>query len=233
MAQQKQRKVGYVSIRCKDCAHYTKSAHPLYESPCAELGIQQSSPAPVCFVPDVGRIRQHGTNITEALSVITRSLPDAQLRVLASILLTAGKVQKLGFAPFQTVYFHLKNDKYLSNFYRGQIIGVSGANSIMIMGTQRPNSPAVTAHLEPASLLTEADWSKKRESLIKQGRIQDPDGVRRRMPTRTIVNYTPPFLDTKEQDLADAAAVKASTSNKKPVRKKDNSRFGEARLVVL
>lgn len=215
-----------VKLRCSDCMHYKGTAHPIYGERCADRGVSRSALAPTCFTPNVAVFRRHSTDTLRVLATLVSQFNAQECRVLIGTLNKASRLEKYGFTYMEQVYFQV-GESYLGNFYRGHVLAPGINETLLIIGAKQVDARAPTlAHLPADSVISAKKFKKLRSRLISQGRINDPQARRKRLPIMTHVDYEPPTIDAAQDVLGELNKVPTRRSNLKVVK------GGDVKLVL-
>lgn len=158
------RKEIVLPVNCGDCTFFRRQA--VFKQPCSDLGTAGSSKPCFRFVPDPAQLDEP-ERVFRALAAIGGAKKPV---LMASVLEGAKRVKKLGFRVGQRVYFRPAGDDYLNNYAAAAVVGAS-KDRLVLMGEQ-----GFTAFLYPSSVMTKADFEKKRGRLVKRDKVNDPNG---------------------------------------------------------
>jgi hypothetical protein len=210
-------------IKCGDCMHFKKLAK--FEKVCSQLGTKHYANAPSCYFPDAYKLATQSPDMLYRLGLWFKDLTAQEARILGVLLNSTTSLEKRYKLKFgQPVFFCLGQD-YLSNFFRGFVLGASpmGDDQVFITSdlnkTQR-KQPMIASMMRE-SVYTVPEFKKHKEKLIKLKRLNDPSPLFAPTPTVTVdVGYVPPSMETASPDWFDKIA-------KKKLKKKKTSRIKE------
>lgn len=193
-----------LDIRCRDCIYYERSA--TYEDKCKNLGIQSFSKPCRRFTLDPYQI-DFNNDDTKTISLLITNISDKKLIKLAALLAQESKTRKQGFIFGQKVYVKLYQSDYLSNYAVARVIS---ANKEYVSLQGKKGWRGMLFH---NSVLTIEEFIKKKDSLIKQNKLKDPN----------FSNYTTIKLNTKGMKKNyEPKDISEYVKNKKKTVKKGN-----------
>jgi hypothetical protein len=164
--------------RCGDCLHFKHISK--FERVCSTLGVKQFAEAPTCFSPNVYALTKKNPDILHQLGMLLREFTPAETRVFMALLRQKVSMDKnYGLAFGQPVMFRIGGGDYLSNYFKGYVIGVAsvGDGQVFVasdMSKTQRNMPA-TATLLPSSVYPLSKWKKKKAELVKDKKLKDPN----------------------------------------------------------
>jgi hypothetical protein len=209
--------------KCGDCLHFKNI--PKFERVCTVLGVKSFREAPTCFKANPYILNKINPDAVFQLGILLHSSTAQQKRILSNLLKEMAQVQKVYKLEFgQPVMFHIGND-YLSNYFRGYVIGgsTSGDPQIYVTsdmsGGQR-SAPAMVT-LMPNSVHRLSDWKKKKAQLLKEKRLKDPNPLYSShvQKKELSIDYTPPTLENAPAEWLDKRDIKGSMKSKKHLQK--------------
>ena len=197
----------------------------MYGEPCDKRGVKTYAAAPSCYTANVSVFRKVDPQIFGHLATIISHFSPQQSRILMGLLKSAGSLEKHDLTFLEKVYFRLGED-YLDSYYSGFVLGVGLNNTLMIVGSSFLTGikHPIIAHLDPTSVLNVEGFRKKQKNLIRHGLMYVP-----RKPHRndvTVVNYTPPSIETSS-DVLEAMA------NHNPKKRKKSTELERAGVMEV
>lgn len=182
-------------MRCGECLHFKKSCHPHKEDICSKLGVKAFNKAPTrCFTPNVMELITNSDQLA-ALTNLWSNFNTKQRRIFTHLLAKKAKV-KFG----SRVAFKAVGKDYLSNYVSGFIVGKSSSGDILLCGdpdnyTRGNNYVACIKADTP--VFTISEFKKKRDLLIENNRIIDPDKPLLKFKKKVeLESYIPPTIDS-------------------------------------
>ena len=112
-----ERRAVILPIQCGQCLFHRRMA--IYPKPCIQLGTPASAETCRRFVPDPNSLGEDSAKILRVLRGIKKP------NLLAAVIMSAKKVERLGFELGQPVYLHVMGGEYISNYASGTVIGCS------------------------------------------------------------------------------------------------------------
>lgn len=217
---------GSIGLKCGDCLHFKRNAK--FEKPCAQLGVKHFADAPACYTPDAYLLTKQAPETLFQLGLLLQTFTAQQSRVLISILKQSRAFEKhYGLKFGQAVYFRVGND-YLSNYFRGHVIGVAEAGDEQIFITsdlnKKQRTNPVVGSFMPESVFTITAFKEKRAALQKAKRLVDPKPVFKSKPQALILaeaDYQPPSMDSAPPEWFESASYRIPEKNLK--KNKDGS----------
>jgi hypothetical protein len=164
--------------KCGDCLHFKRIAK--FERVCDQLGIKHFADAPTCFDPDVYILAKKNPDTLNQLGLMLRDWTSQEVRVFMAMLRQRLSMEKnYGLAFGQPVMFRIGDRDYLSNYFRGFVIGCAtvGDGQVFVtsdLSKKQRGQPAM-ATLMPSSVFPMSKWKKKKEQLIKDKKLKDPN----------------------------------------------------------
>jgi hypothetical protein len=210
---------GSIGLKCGDCLHFKRNAK--FEKPCHQLGVKHFQDAPYCYTPDAYLLTKKNPEVLYQLGMLLKDFSAQESRVFMSILKASKAFEKHYDLKFgQPVYFKVGND-FLSNYFRGFVIGVAeaGDNQVFItsdLGKKQRVNPMVGSFLRD-SVLTSAEWKAKRSALQKAKRLVDPAATFTAPPKVKLLadDYVPPSMETAPTEWFDKATDRVSSKKLK------------------
>lgn len=188
-----------IGIKCGDCLFF--KGNKKFEKPCSELGVKHFTNAPACYSPNVYKLAEKNPDVILQLGLLLKDFTASDTRILMSVLKQQTAFEKNYNLQFgQPVYFRIGDD-YLSNYYKGYVIGVATTGEGMVFLTsdlekKQRIKPAVVS-LFRDSLQSVSQFRKIKEALQKSDRLIDPKGelTKRAATAVSKVDYEPPTID--------------------------------------
>ena len=195
-----------ITLRCGDCLHHKGTSHPAIGQRCNDRGVKTYAAAPNCYTANVEVFKKVAPETFNTLAGIISHFTPQQSRVFMGLLKSAGSLEKHNYTFLQKVYFRIGED-YLDTYYAGYVLGSGINQNLMIVGSTLFTGVKhpVVAHLDSGSVYSVETFAKKKKALLAHGRLYVP-----RKPHRnevTVVNYTPPNIETS-RELLEALASK-------------------------
>ena len=194
-------------LRCGECAYFDKK-RPDFDIACDQNGILKKAIAPTCFVPRISNLKKGGVQLLSVLNLIAGNLQPAQLKTLAALFNRESKLRPVNLSLCQKVFCWVADPNYLSNYYSAYVLGIgTSTDEIILLGTFNKSQKPLIAHVQRSSILEEKDFLKKRDELLRKGKIYDPKFTRTKFKTKSIAkeNYEPPTIDMTLEELESAA----------------------------
>lgn len=214
-------------MKCGDCLHFKHVAK--FERPCNTLGVKHFADAPTCFDPNVYELQEVNPDVLFQMAVLMRQFNPKQTRVFLGLMrqkLTMEKNYDLSFG--QPVMFRIGGGDYLSNYFRGYVLGVCSVGDSQVyvtsdMGKTQRKKPAV-ATLMPSSVFTISQWKKKQCQLIKENKLKDPNPLYSAKVDKKdlTIDYQVPSLEDAPAAWFDKTDKGNGTMNSKKRLKKGN-----------
>lgn len=187
-----------VDLQCGDCLHYKGSAHPKFEAPCIKRGVGTKSEAPACYTPDVSAFRTMSKDVFPMLAALVGCMTPKQSRVLMGILKYAGSLEKVGLTFLEVVYFThtTPTTAYLEDYYCGYALAMTRTGQVVLVGSDYLKSSAASmiAYLDKGSVLRANVFAKRKEALVREGKIHRLKSIKRPRP-ETDVDHVVPTID--------------------------------------
>lgn len=195
--------------KCGDCLHFKHVAK--FERVCSLLGLKHFAEAPkVCFKVNPHILGKKNPDVLSQIGLLMRDFTPQELRVFAYMIRENALLEKNYKLKFgQPVMFRVGGNDYLSNYFRGYVLGAAtvGDGQVFVtsdMATTQRNMPAMMTLL-PSSVFTLTAWKKKKAQLIKDKRLKDPNPlysshVEKKELTQ---DYTPPTLESAPTEWFD------------------------------
>lgn len=151
-----------LQVTCVNCVFYKRLA--VMKSPCAELGTAPAAKTCYRFVPDPVQM-DSPDRLARALTAIAGAR-----RPLLAAAAAAGsrRIAKLGYALGQRVIFRIMGGDYLSNYASAIVVGAT-RTQLVLSGID-----SFTAMVNISSVLDKEGFERKRTSLVRRNRINDP-----------------------------------------------------------
>ena len=218
-----------LKYKCGDCLHFGGADKGIakFESVCSKLGVKRFADAPSCFFGNVYVLAKKEPDRLYQIGMMFHDFTSREKRILMSLLKASPSFEKKYNLAFgMPVYFYLSRD-YLSNYFRGFVIGVAvtGDPKVYIAsdlnGRQRGNPCTVSLYRN--SIFSISEFKKKKEQLIKSGRLKDPTPLSKdmKMPKKVEADYQPPSMETAPAEWFDRFDKRLSY--KKMQKEKDGS----------
>ena len=193
-----------IGLKCGDCIHFKRN--PKFEKPCSQLGTKHFANAPACYSPDPYILSSQAPDVLYKLGMLLNGLSVKETRVFLSIVKQNGDLEKNYKLKFgQPVFFRIGND-YLSNYFRGFVLGAShdGDDQIYVtsdMDRKQRKQPLI-ATLMRSSVFTMSEWTKKKAKLLADKKTQDPSPLFSVQKIKTKIDdlYVPQSLETAPAD---------------------------------
>jgi hypothetical protein len=196
-----------IGLKCGDCIHFKRL--PKFAKPCSVLGVKHFSNAPACYSPDPYVLAAQSPDVLNRLGLLLSSFSAKEARVFMSILKQTSSLEKHFKLKFgQPVFFPIGKD-YLSNYFRGFVIGVAedGDSNVYVTSDleKKQRKQPMIATLLRSSVYTLSEWKQKKVALENSGRIKDPEPLFavQKAPIKSVVDYVPPSLETAPPDWFD------------------------------
>ena len=160
-------------MKCGECIFF--KAYPREgKHTCIKEGIREFAKAPeACFVPDVTQLQ---TNVDQfaAMCNMFHSFNKQQMRICLYTLKSVAKSSSKEY-PIGTKIYILRGEDYLSNYLAAYVLQYIG-NTVVISGSPKLSTKGKSfiGYIDKSSILSYADFQKKRSMLIKAGKIEDP-----------------------------------------------------------
>lgn len=217
-----------IGFKCKECLHFAK--HPKFEKLCSKLGVLANADAPACFTPNVYSLQKHSPDVMNHLGLLIKDFSAPEARILIALLRSKKVYERYGLAFGMPVYVRFGAD-FLGNYYRGYVIGVAPHGEPMVYVTsdmnRKQSNKTVIMALLPDSILTISEFKKKRDELIANKKLKDPNPTVFGKPVRkkhVDIDYEPPTLETVPTSWFDAYSTRTlKDSSKKLKKEKDGS----------
>lgn len=151
-----------LSITCVSCVFFKRIA--VFKAPCSELGTAPAAKTCSRFVPDPVQM-DAPDRLARALAAIAGA---RRPKLAAAAALGAARITKLGFRLGQQVFFRVMGGEYLSNYASAIVVGATHSQ-LVLSGVD-----SFTMLTNVSSVLNKEAFERKRLSLVKRGRINDP-----------------------------------------------------------
>lgn len=166
---------------CGDCVGLKKERLiPDCKETCCNLGKVGTSRTCPHFISDHDKVKPlYGKAGFEQLIAIFKDLPTESLRNLAGVLYQEHKTRKFGFFFGQKVYVRYRGTSksdYMSNFMTARVFSVNAEFVRLTSDDGRCLMTYALSSLEEGGVIyTVDDFDKLRSSMIKRGRLVDPN----------------------------------------------------------
>lgn len=187
-------------MKCGECIYFKSVAR--VKNCCSKEGVRAFAKAPAhCFVPDITQVTTSPEQLASFFS-LCNTLTPKQLRIIIAILVQASIASAKQLSIGSKVYV-LSGEDYISNYLAAYVFQYMPDNTVVISGSPRLNcrGKSFIGYVSQSSIIAAADWPKKRASLIKQGRIIDPEKSTTAL-TSSVDSFEPdvPTIDTVPED---------------------------------
>jgi hypothetical protein len=198
---------------------------PKFGKPCSTSGIQSFASAPDCFNPDVTVLARADVNMLHQLGLLIKDLTQPQLRILTYTFKAAAQLKKAGLKFGQPVWFSAGPSNYLSNFYKGYVVGCSSSGEhIHLISDKESKRYTTCCSLLRDSVLTKSEFQKVKADLVAVGHLVDPQAKQRSEKIKRIRQaaksaaeleaYQPPTLDEAPKEWLSLHNQKAKSTKK-------------------
>lgn len=192
-----------LALKCGDCTHLTGPA--AFEKPCMQLGKTSFAEACPSFTPDLIKISIVKKGHLIGLRDIVRDLTRSQIMLLAYEFRNIDLIKKSGYEFGEEVAFTIGGD-YLECYVRGYVIGADRAATQVYLSSdfEGLNGQGCFLTLLRPSVMNMTQFTKKRKSLILEGRIAEPkfEAASRKRTTLQCLKMTPAERAVYRQTLA-------------------------------
>lgn len=214
--------------KCGDCLHFARIAK--FEKPCNQLGTKHYAEAPTCYDVDPFVLNKINPDTFNQLLLLLRDFGLKQRRTFIQMMRSMNSLEKnykveLG----QPVYFKVGPNDYLSNYFRGFVVGGSSSGDPQVyvtsdLGAKQRASPAMLTLL-PSSVMKVSAWKKKRAQLIKDKKLKDPNPIYSSHVDKKDLtsDYTPPTLESAPSEWFDKLSTGKMKASKSLKRDKDGT----------
>lgn len=208
-------------IRCGTCVHFADGpAHPQYPKLCQDMGIRDYRPAPDCYSPAPIKIVRAEVNVSEVGRMLRHLSPD-QMVVMGQLLTQASELADYDLKFGQTVYINLGQGEYLTNYFKGYVVGTTqlqdddDTRHIFVTSDltfEQADAPEFRTLLRMtvSELHTLGAFKKIKEKLVTAGKLEAPAQIGHRIPLAQWIRmeekpelppsevdaYEPPTIDT-------------------------------------
>jgi hypothetical protein len=211
--------------KCGDCIHFNRIAK--FEKVCKLLGTKHFAQAPYCYKVDPYILTPVNPDILNQIALLTLSFTPQQTRVYVQLMKENSQLEKIYKVKFgQPVVFRLGGGEYLSNYFKGFVLGGATAGEAQLyvtsdLGkTQRANPAMLT--LMPDSVYTLSAWKKKKTQLLKDPKkLKDPNPLYSAHVEKKDMfpDYVPPTLENAPAEWLDKRENKGVMKSKKSLKK--------------
>lgn len=223
--------MSHINVKCGTCQFFREGPpHPKFGSLCEKLGVREYAEAPNCYSPVAIKIVRADVDVSE-IGKHLRHLNSDQMQVIGQLITQAAALEQLRLKFGQPVYVNLGSNDYLTNYYKGYVLGViqvDGADLVYVSSDltfEQTNDPEFRSllRLNPESLMTGPQFKAHREKLVASGRLESPPSNKtgpgmpltqwlrledRPMPKDgATATYDPPSIDTAPQAWLDPFSV--------------------------
>lgn len=162
-----------ISMKCGECLFF-KSYPKDGKATCNKEGIREFAKAQSCFVPDIAQIITN-TEQFVAFSALCNSYTPKQLKICIYTLSQQAQ-RKNSQNPLGTKIYICSGEDYLSNYKAAYILYYLDQETVIISGSPRLSTKGKSfiGYIHPKSIISQAEFEKKKSQLIKSGRINDP-----------------------------------------------------------
>ena len=165
-----------LNIKCRDCIHF-KRGPAFFEKKCKDLGILPEARACQAFTPDIYKLSRVEADTIFNLGKLVKDFKETHFRILSFIFRNMSLIKRSKLKFGQPVYINLSSPyiDYLDAYYKGYVLGVSkSGDQIFITSSLRKTTDNVYLSVLPSSILTLAQFKKRRKKLKKFGRVKIP-----------------------------------------------------------
>jgi hypothetical protein len=201
------KKLPGVGFKCGECLHFKQLAR--FEKVCSQLAVKHYADAPTCFSPNAWLLKKQDPNTLFQLGLMLNSMTGPEVKTLMGLMMNQSMlIKRYGLKFGQPVFFCLGSD-YLSNYFRGFVIGggAYGEDTVHISSTlnMAQRKHPMQAMLGRDSVYTNVEFKKQKAKLIKADRIVDPKPLFSPTPTviKDPVNHVPVSMDTAPPEWFD------------------------------
>ena len=170
-------------VKCGACMFLNGQAAPAYKVPCSLAGKHKGSASCNEFAPNYTAIRDVAGEV-QAITNLTKDMSDDVLHMAAYALVNARElhrttVQTLGYAlkVGQPVIVKLSAplSDYLNCYFAAFVVGLTrDKKGLILYSSVNKASVHTILTLDPEIVMTVSEFAKRREKLIKAGRITAP-----------------------------------------------------------
>lgn len=187
-------------MKCGECIFF--KAYPKDgKQPCIKEGIREFAKAPeACFVPDVTQL-QFNVDQFAAMCSMFHGFTKQQMRICLYTLKSVAKSTSKEY-PIGTKVFILRGEDYLSNYLAAYVLQYID-DTVVISGSPRfsTRGKSFIGFVSKSSVYSFAEYQKRRATLIKTGKIEDPNNKIKKSFSQ-VDEYEPdvPTIDTVPQE---------------------------------
>ena len=211
-----------ISQKCGNCKHLKRIAHPAYEKVCTEHGMTADSKPCERFSADPTKISFTRDRDAFRAEKFLTELSDDKLRLFASLLVEETKTRAKGFYFGMPVYLRVYGDDYLSNYQRAKVVSADAKWVNLV------SANGFTAMVLHRSVLTPAQWHKKKAWLEHNERLVDP-----KLHKYTKMSTAEEIRMKRLQDKLEVAEMNHKDVGKTRGRMKAVTRFTERRSDLV
>lgn len=208
-------------LRCGTCVHYKDGpAHTDYGKLCADMGTREYRMAPDCYSPAPIKIVRANVNVSE-VGKLLRHLSADQMVVMGQLMTQASELAAFDLKFGQPVYVNLGSGEYLTNYFKGFIVGTTQLDDDDLtqqffvasdLSFEQEDAPEFRTLLRLTldSLTTTKEFNEIKAKLIASGKLEAPEKIGHRIPLAQWIRmeekpalppsevdaYEPPTIDT-------------------------------------
>ena len=187
-----------VGLQCGDCAHFKGAPHPNFDAACAKRGVGAKLEAPLCYTPDVTAFRSVSKDVFPMIAALVGILEPRQSRILMGVLKYAGTLERVGLSFLEVVYFshNSLSDSYLEDYCKGYALSMTKAGQVVLVGSDYlgGSTASMIAYLDKSSVVRESVFLKRKEKLLKAGRV---NRLKLHKHVTTDIEYEVPTIDSE------------------------------------
>lgn len=164
-------------MRCSECLYYKCQRKPGADVPCSKNGVKAYAKAPACFFPDISQLTHSIESFGALISVFSAYTPK-QRRILVSLLSKSAKDSAKAHKFGSKVYFAIRGDgDYMSDWVSAYVLGYAQDGKVIVSGSPDRKSlgRSFTAYLDPDSVFTATQFEKKKEQMVAEQKIDNPN----------------------------------------------------------
>ena len=183
-----------LDVRCGHCYHFDKQRAERYPDICSRLGILKIGRPCVAFMANVNTLSLKNEE-NHSFAAILEKIPTTRLAAYAALINQERTTRRRGYKLGQVVYVKLLPDDYLSNYAKAWVL-LAKKNTVIVQGQK-----GFRGSFLQTSVLTEAQFTKKRQALIARKRINDPNykkymtALAIKIEPKELKDYVPPTID--------------------------------------
>lgn len=199
--------------KCGDCLHFKNVAK--FERVCNTLGVKHFADAPTCFKVNPYILSKKNPDALSQIGLLMRDYTPQELRVFAYMIRENSLLFKNYKVRFgQPVMFRIGGSDYLSNYFRGFVVGGATVGDAQLfvtsdMGKTQRATPAMLTLL-PSSVFALSEWKKKKAQLIRDKKLKDPNPLYSSHVEKKdlTIDYVPPTLEDAPSEWFDKTGGK-------------------------